>query len=396
MLSMLEGVRVIDFTTTVAGPGCTFFLCDLGAEVIKVEKPGLGDEARLFPPYKGSQSASFTTLNRGKKGITLDLKNEKAVAVFKSLVAKSDVLVENFRPGVMARLGLAYDDLKEVNPGLIMCSISGYGQTGPLSSQPAYDAVIQAISGLMSTTGYPDSEPLRAGTLIVDISTAMYAALGICASLFARERTGQGECLDVSMFDVAVQLLEAKFVDYTVTGNIPKRTGNRYPYVTPFDTFQASDGFVFLICAGDKTFKGLCEAIGRPELCDDERFSNFFVRNENEPALKAIIEDWTRQFPTKTAVEKLRAHGVPAATVNNIQQVVEHPHTLARGLLVNIDQPGAGIITIFGPALKALNNLVQVRGPAPALGEHNRSVLAEIIGMADDEIDNTITSGAMG
>ncbi len=396
MRSMLEGVRVIDFTTTVAGPGSTFFLCDLGAEVIKVEKPGLGDEARLFPPYKGSQSASFTTLNRGKKGITLDLKNEKAVAVFKSLAAKSDVLVENFRPGVMARLGLAYDDLKAVNPGLIMCSISGYGQTGPLSSQPAYDAVIQAISGLMSTTGYPEGEPLRAGTLIVDISTAMYAALGISAALFARERTGQGEYLDVSMFDVAVQLLEAKFVDYTVTGNIPKRSGNRYPYVTPFDTFQASDGFVFLICAGDKPFKGLCDAIGRPELFDDERFSNFFVRNENEPALKTIIEDWTRQFPPKTAVEKLRAHGVPAATVNNIQQVVEHPHTLARGLLVDIDQPGAGIITIFGPALKALNSLVQVRGPAPALGEHNRSVLADIIGMSGDEIDSTIASGAMG
>ena len=396
MRSMLEGVRVIDFTTTVAGPGCTFFLCDLGAEVIKVEKPGLGDEARLFPPYKGTQSASFATLNRGKKGITLDLKNENAVAVFKSLVARSDVLVENFRPGVMARLGLAYDDLKAVNPGLIMCAISGYGQTGPLSSQPAYDAVIQAISGLMSTTGYPDGEPLRAGTLIVDISTAMYAALGISAALFARERTGQGEHLDVSMFDVAVQLLEAKFVDFTVTGNIPKRTGNRYPYVTPFDTFQASDGFVFLICAGDKPFKGLCDAIGRPELCDDARFSNFFARNENEPALKTIIEDWTRQFPVKTAVEKLRGHGVPAATVNNIQQVVEHPHTRARGLLVDIDQPGAGIITIFGPALKALNSLVQVRGPAPALGEHNRSVLADIIGMSDDEIDRTIASGAMG
>ena len=396
MRSMLEGVRVIDFTTTVAGPGCTFFMCDLGAEVIKVEKPGLGDEARLFPPYKGTQSASFATLNRGKKGITLDLKNENAVAVFKSLVARSDVLVENFRPGVMARLGLAYDDLKAVNPGLIMCSISGYGQTGPLSSQPAYDAVIQAISGLMSTTGYPDGEPLRAGTLIVDISTAMYAALGISAALFARERTGQGEYLDVSMFDVAVQLLEAKFVDFTVTGNIPKRTGNRYPYVTPFDTFQASDGFVFLICAGDKPFKGLCDAIGRPELCDDARFSNFFARNENEPALKTMIEDWTRQFPVKTAVEKLRGHGVPAATVNNIQQVVEHPHTRARGLLVDIDQPGAGIITIFGPALKALNSLVQVRGPAPALGEHNRSVLADIIGMSDDEIDSTIASGAMG
>ncbi len=396
MRSMLEGVRVMDFTTTVAGPGCTFFLCDLGAEVIKVEKPGLGDEARLFPPYKENQSASFVALNRGKRGITVDVKNEKGVALFKEMAAKSDVLVENFRPGVMKRLGLDYAELKKVNPRLVMCSISGYGQTGPLSSQPAYDAVIQAISGLMSTTGYPDSPPLRAGTLIVDICTAMYAAFGICAALFARERAGEGEHLDVAMFDVAVQLLEAKFVDFTVNGTIPARTGNRYPYVTPFDTFAAADGYVFIICAGDHPFQCLCEAMGRQEIARDDRFSNFFARNQNEPDLKKIIEQWTRPQTAKAVVETLRSHGVPAATVNNVKQVIEHPHTLARGLLVDIDQPGAGLITIFGPALKALNSLVKARGPAPALGQDNRWALASVLQKSSDEIEAILASKAMG
>lgn len=396
MHSMLEGVRIIDFTTTVAGPGCTFFLADLGAEVIKVEKPGLGDEARLFPPYKGTQSASFVALNRGKKGITMDLKKDAGVALFKELLARSDVLVENFRPGVMNRLGVGYADLKKVNPGLVMCSISGYGQFGPLSEQPAYDAVIQAISGLMSTTGNPDGEPLRAGTLIVDISTAMYAAFGICAALFARARTGEGEHLDVAMFDVAVQLLEAKFVDYTVTGNIARRTGNRYPYVTPFDTFRTMDGFVFIICAGDHPFQCLCEAMEQPGLSKDERFCNFFVRNANEPELKRIIEEWTSGRESKVVVDKLREHGVPAATVNNVQQVVDHPHTRARNLLVDIEQPDAGAITIFGPALKALNSLVAPRGPAPALGEHNRWVLEQILKKTEQEIDAALRTGAMG
>ncbi len=396
MRSMLEQIRVIDFTTTVAGPGCTFFLCDLGAEVIKVEKPGSGDEARLFPPYKGNQSASFTALNRGKKGITLDLKKPEGVRLFKELIAKSDVLVENFRPGVLKRLGLNYETLKEINPKLVMCSISGYGQYGPLSSQPAYDAVIQAMSGLMSTTGYPESPPLRAGTLIVDICSAMYAAFGICAALFARERTGEGEYLDVSMFDVAIQLLEAKFVDYTVTGKVAQRTGNRYPYVTPFDTFTTADGYILIICAGDHTFKGLCNAMGQPELADDDRFANFFARNDNEPALKKIIEEWTRQHATQTIMEKLNAGGVPASPVNDVKQLIEHPHTKARGMIVDIDQPGAGIIQIFGPALKAINSLIAVRGPAPALGADNRLILESVLGKSPQETDAILKSGVMG
>lgn len=396
MHSMLEGIRVIDFTTTVAGPGCTFFLADMGAEVIKVEKPGMGDEARLFPPYKDGVSASFAVLNRGKKGVTLDLKNPRGVRIFKELVSVSDVLVENFRPGVMNKLGLDYRTLKEINPRLVMCSISGYGQYGPLSHLPAYDAVIQAMCGLMSTTGEADGPPLRSGTLIVDISSAFYAAFGICAALFARERTGKGDYLDLSMYDVGINLLEAKFVDYTVTGNIPQRTGNRYPYVTPFDTFRTRDGFVLIICVGDHPFRNLCRAMGKPELADDERFKDLLARNANEPALKEIIETWSASLSTDEVWELMQRYEVPGAPIQNVKQVVEHPHTRARGMLVDLEQPGAGTITIFGPALKAEEGEIRPRGPAPALGEHNRWLLEEVLRKEPDEVESILASGAMG
>jgi crotonobetainyl-CoA:carnitine CoA-transferase CaiB-like acyl-CoA transferase len=396
MSSMLDGIRVIDFTNTVAGPGCTFFLGDMGAEVIKVERPGLGDEARLFPPYKEGISASFAVLNHGKRGVSLDLKNPAAVGLFKELVAKSDVLVENFRPGVMAKLGLDYETLKAVNPRLVMCSISGYGQYGPLANLPAYDAVIQAMSGLMSTSGSPDGPPMRSGTLIVDISTAFYSAFGICAALFSRERTGRGEYLDISMYDVAINLLEAKFVDYTVTGQIPQRTGNRYPYVTPFDTFKTSDGFVMIICVGEQPFQNLCNAMGKPELAQDERFNNLMVRNANEAELKKLIEEWSSKLSTEEAWEALKSNEVPGAPVNDVKQVVESPHTAARNMVVDLEQPGAGIIRIFGPAMKAAGSEIKVRGPAPSLGQDNRWLLEEVLGKSPEQAEEILSSGAMG
>lgn len=396
MRSMLEGVRVIDFTNTVAGPGCTFFLADMGAEVIKVERPGLGDEARLFPPYKDGTSASFAVLNRGKRGVVLDLKNSRGVELFKELAAVSDVFVENYRPGVMAKLGIGYESLKEVNPRLVMCSISGYGQYGPLSKLPAYDAVLQAMSGLMSTTGFPDGPPTRAGTLIVDISCAFYAAFGVCAALFARERTGEGEYLDVSMYDVAINLLEAKFVDFTVAGNVPQRTGNRYPYVTPFDAYATKDGYVMIICVGDQPFHNLCNAMGRPELAEDERFKDLLARNANEPALKEIIEEWSSGLSNVEVWELLQEHGVPGSPVNDVKSVVENPHTAARGMLVELEQPGAGTMTIFGSAMKALGSEIRPRGPAPALGQDNRWLLEEVLKKSPQQADEVLASGAMG
>jgi crotonobetainyl-CoA:carnitine CoA-transferase CaiB-like acyl-CoA transferase len=316
--------------------------------------------------------------------------------LFKELVAVSDVLVENFIPGTMAKLGVDYPNLKIVNPKLIMASISGYGQTGPLSHLAGYDAVLQARSGLMSTTGYPDRPPLRTGTLIIDITTATLAAFGICAALFARERTGEGEYLDIAMYDVGINLLEAKLVQYTVAGEIPTRTGNRFPMVTPFDIFKTRDSYVYIICAGEKPFQNLCEGMGIPELPKDPRFNNLFVRNSNEPALKEIIEGWTSKFTTEEVLDKLLATGTPVAPVNDVKQVVEHPHTKARGMLVDIEQPGAGTITTFGPAIKTANSRNEVRGPAPILGQDNLWLLKDVLGKSESESQSIMDLGAMG
>lgn len=396
MRGMLDGVRIIDFSTTVAGPGCCYFMADMGAEVIKIEKPGIGDESRLFPPYKNGKSASFATLNHGKRSAVIDVKKPEGLALFKEIIASSDVLVENLTPGTMKKLGLDYETLKQVNPRLIMCSISGYGQYGPLSSLPGYDAVIQAASGLMSTTGYPDRPPLRTGTLIVDIATAYNAAFAVCAALYAREKTGQGEHLDIAMYDVAINLLESKFVEYTVNNTIPQRSGNRFGLITPFDTFRTADSHVFIICISDHTFKGLCAGIERPELAEDPRFSNLMARNAHQEELKEIIEGWTSTRSTEEVMAALMKRGAPVGPVNNVKQVVEHPHTKARGMLVDIEQPGAGTITIFGPSVKAVNSRVEVRGPAPDLGQDNRWVLTTMLGKKKEEADAIIASGVMG
>ncbi len=396
MKGMLDGVRVIDFSTTVAGPGCCYFMSDMGAEVIKIEKPGFGDEARLFPPYKNGKSASFATLNHGKRGAVIDVKKSEGTALFKELVSVSDVLVENMIPSTMNKLGLDFETLSKVNPHLIMCSISGFGQYGPLSPLPGYDAVIQAVSGLMSTTGYPDRPPLRTGTLIIDISTAYNASFAVCAALYAREKTGKGEHLDIAMYDVGINLLESKFIEYTVSGNIPQPTGNRFDFITPFDTFKTSDSYVLIICISDHTWKGLCAGMGMPALADDPRFSNLMARNQNEAELKVIIEEWSTKHTTAEVVDLLRGSGAPVGPVNNVKEVVEHPHTKARGMLVELQLAGGGSITTFGPSVKAVNTSVEVRGSAPELGQDNRWLLKEVLKKSDAEVERILASKIMG
>ncbi len=395
MKSMLEGIRVLDFTANVSGPAATVLLADMGAEVIKIER-STGEDARIFPPYKNGFSAPFVVMNRGKKAITLDLKTAEGNQIFRDLVAESDVLVENYKPGVMKRLGLDYDTLTEINPKLIMLSLSGYGQYGPLSSQPAYDSIIQAITGLMDTTGFPDGPPVKPGTILVDLTAAMQSAFAITSALFARERTGQGEYFDISMFDVGINLMAGTWTDYTVTGNVPTRSGNKYPYVSPFDTFNAKDGYFMICSAGENTFQKLCEAMGKPEIKTDSRFDNLFARVENEPELKEIIEGWTTQYTIRELEQIMIDYEVPGAPVLNVKEAIEHPHTKARQLPVDIDQPGKGIINIYGPAIKARNSEIKARGPAPEVGQNNETVLREILGKNDEEIEKLKKVGAMG
>jgi formyl-CoA transferase len=393
---MLEGVKIIDFTTTVAGPACSQFLSQLGAEVIKIESPVKMDDARYYPPYKGSFSISFAAANTGKRCVTIDLKQPAGVALFKEMAKACDVFLENYTPGTVKRLGIDYDALKGLNPRLIMCSISAYGQTGPLSSLPGYDATIQAMTGLMSVTGYPDRPPLRSGTLVVDVSTAFCAALSICAALYARQISGIGTHLDIAMFDVGINLLESKFIDYANTGNVPTRTGNRFPFIAPFDTYRTKDSYVMIICAGDGPFRDLCNGMGMPGLPADERFKDIFTRNSHEPELKIIIEDWSTQYTTAEVVEKLISAGAPVAAVHDIKQAIDHPHTRARGMLNDVEQPGVGNLVLMGPPVKASNYQVGKPGHTHSPGEDNVWLLKEILGKSETEIQKISDSKVMG
>ncbi len=395
MKRFLEGVTVLDLSTTISGPFCTFYLCDMGAEVIKVEEPGKGDMSRYLPPFTNGLSETYVVLNRGKKSVTIDLKNEKGLALVKELVASSDVLIENFTPGKVEKLGLDYESVRRINPRIVMCSISGYGQTGPLSRLPGYDGVIQAQGGIMSVTGDPE-KPMRVGMVICDFTSAMMAMVGIIAALYRRGLTGEGDYIDISMFDVAVNLLSTDFLSYANHGVVVPRTGNRFSYATPFDTFPTRDSFILIVAANDNTFRNLCNAIGRPELAEDPRFADMISRNNNHAELRPIIEEWTLQHTTEEALSILLPAGAPASPINTAREVVEHPHTAARDMVLELEQPGAGPIKIFGSCIKARNSEIGPRSYAPALGEHNEMVLREFLGKSDEEIESLKAAGALG
>jgi CoA:oxalate CoA-transferase len=395
MGGLLEGIRVLDFTGSVSGPACSMFLADAGAEVIKIERPLRGDDSRLFPPFREGWSASYVTLQRGKKGMVLDLSEDEGVEIFRELVKISDVVVENMTPGTLAKLGLDYDSLKALKKDIILCSISGYGQTGPLSPLPGYDSVIQAMSGLMSITGFPDGPPTRVGSLISDITSAVFGAMGICMALYYRERTGQGNLVDVSMFDVSLTLLDANMLTYTVEHLEPTRNGNRLKYITPFDTFHCSDGDVLIICGNETNFGALADAIGRPDLKDDPRFKDNPNRTQHEPELKPIIEDWTSRRTREDVMGVLLPAGVPVAPVNRVSEAIEMEQTRARGMLQDVEQPGAGTMTICGPTLKFPETPLRIGGPAPTLGQHTREVLAELLGYSRERLDRLEEKGVI-
>ncbi len=399
MQKMLEGIRVIDFTTTVAGPFCGFYLCEMGAEVIHLERPGMGDMARFYPPYYKGISGTFVQMNHGKKSVTMDLKNPMGLELFKELVSVSDVLVSNFSGGTMDKMGVGYEVLKEINPRLVMCEMSGYGQTGPLSQYPAYDGIIQAMTGMMATTG--EKHPMRIGVLVGDIGTAMAGTIAILGSLFARERTGMGEYIDLAMYDTLLTFLEAKFLEYTLLGKDTVRTGNRYPHLAPFDSFEAKDGDVLICAANESTFSALCSAMGKPELPQDERFNNMLTRLANHQQLKEIIQEWTSGLTVEEVVEACMSRGAPAAPIKEVSQAISHPHTAARGMLVELEEksPETGQtekLTIYPIPIKTRNHLVKSYPHTPALGEHNEWLLTEVLGKSPKEVEDILSSGAMG
>jgi crotonobetainyl-CoA:carnitine CoA-transferase CaiB-like acyl-CoA transferase len=379
----LRGVRVLDLTRVLAGPFCTMNLADLGAEVIKIEVPGRGDDSRNFAPVMPSgDSGYFYSVNRGKRSVTLDLRTEEGAVIFLELAAKSDVVVENFSPGTMDRFKLGYTQLKAANPKIILCSISGFGQTGPKTSAPAYDIVAQALGGTMSITGNRGGEPVRCGVSIGDLSAALYGVIAIVSALRVRDRDGVGNHVDIAMLDCQVAMLEDALARYSVSGKIPGRLGTRHPSITPFQQFRAADDYFVMGAGNEDIWRRFCDAIGMPQLKDDPRFLANSDRTAHHQELEAIL---ARVFATRPRDHWLRLladASVPCAPIANVEEVTRDPHLAARNMILHAEHPTFDGLIVPGSPLKSVadgdSDIPSTR--APRLGESTDEVLASVLG----------------
>jgi CoA:oxalate CoA-transferase len=375
----LSGLLVVDLSRILAGPYCTFLLAELGARVVKVEPPGKGDDAREYGPFRGKKSTYFASVNRGKQSIALDLKAAADRRIFERLLAKADVLVENFRPGTMEKLGYGWETLHPRYPRLIYAAASGFGHTGPLSKTPAYDMVVQGLGGIMSITGHPGQPPVRIGTSIGDLGAGLYTAVAVNAALLHRERTGAATKVDVAMFDCQLALLENAVMRYTVTGEIPGPLGARHPSITPFEAFVTADGYIIIAAGNDGLFAKLCAALERPDLLKDPGFASNDLRNTNEPRLKAEIESVLKRHATAHWVALLEAAGIPCGPINNVAAALQNPQVAARNMLVTVEDPAAGTLRLAGNPLK-LSGFEDppTRAPAPDLDGDRAAILQEL------------------
>jgi CoA:oxalate CoA-transferase len=385
----LKNVVVLDVTRVVAGPFCAMLLADLGATVIKVEHPGDPDYARTFPPFVGDEqlSAFFTQFNRNKQGITLNLKSDDGKALLKRLVRKADVLIENFRPGTMDKLGLGYEVLRAENPRLIYTAISGFGRTGPNSSKPAYDNTGQAAGGLWSMNGYADMPPVRVGTIIGDLAASLYAAIGTLAALREAETSGNGQVVDVSQQDSVLTLTENAVVRYTAEKDVASPLGNDHPFVRPYGQFPCKDGYVFFGGYTDKFWAITCALFGEPEMAKDPRIDTMDKRFE-EAAYTAIVEPLLHRWfarHTKAELEDMAGDAVPLSAIKSIDEVVADPHIAARGMIVDVPM-GEKPVAMLGLPIKLSGAPVQPHAPAPRLGQHNDAVLVDMLGMAAADV----------
>ena len=392
---LLDGVRVLDFTRVLAGPYATMVLADLGAEVIKVELPGSGDESRNFGPFVAGVSAYYASVNRGKKSVTIDLRSPRGARLALDLVERSDILVENFRPGSMDRFGLDYDRVSARNPGLVYASISGFGQSGPYSHRPAYDVIVQAMSGLASITGLPGQPPVRVGSSTADLSAALFACVGLLAALGRARETGRGRHLDLSMLDCQVALLENAIARYDVTGQVPGPLGSRHPAITPFQFFAAADGWVVVAAGNDRLFDRLCQVLERPELADDARFSDNAARTENHGDLESELAASFAAGSVAEWLDRLEKAGVPCGPVNDVADLVGDPHVRSRGLIRRQPCEGQSVAVPVSPLRSAGETPEIDPRPAPALGEHTESVLREHLGLDAEALDSLRRDGVI-
>lgn len=384
----LENIKILDLTRVLAGPFSTMLMQELGAEVIKVEMPGRGDDARYFGPFVKGESAYFLSINRGKKSISLNLKSEEGKKILLDLVKQVDIVTENFRPGTMEKLGLSYEVLKKVNPKIIFASTSGFGQTGPDSKKPAYDMLVQAMSGMMSITGWQDKPPTRVGSSIGDLGAGLYTIIGILSALYQRTITGEGQRVDVAMLDCQLSLLENAIVRYGVTGESPKPGGNQHPTITPFQVFKTKDDFMAVSMGNDIMWQNFCKAIYRTDLIENPKFETNLKRTANKDELLPILEEIILQKTNDEWTVVFNEAKLPHSPVNNIESIMQHPQVKARNMIVETEGKEIGKIGVAGNPIK-MSNIPEKssREKAPDVGEHNSEVYTKMLGLSLDEIN---------
>ncbi|HNA90062.1 MAG TPA: CoA transferase, partial [Anaerolineales bacterium] len=389
-----QNIRVLDLSRVLAGPYCTMVLGDLGAEVIKVEPPE-GDETRGWgPPFAGGESAYYLCVNRNKRGVVVNLKTDEGRNILRELALQSDVLVENFRPGTLKKFGLDFETLHDLNPRLVYCSISGFGQTGSLRDKPGYDFMIQAMGGVMSITGEPEGEPMKVGVAVADLFAGQNAVIAILAALQARTFTGEGQYIDIALFDSELGWLANVASNFLISGKNPKRYGNAHANIVPYQSFQASDGWFVVAVGNDKQFEAFCRVLGRPEFSADERFSTNSGRVQNREILIPLLKPI---FLERTVSEWLALIGdqFPCGPINDFKQVFAMPHVKEREMLVEMEHPTIGQLPLVGSPLKMSGTRVEYRLPPPLMGQHTKEILREVLGYSDEKVDALVERGCI-
>jgi crotonobetainyl-CoA:carnitine CoA-transferase CaiB-like acyl-CoA transferase len=375
----LAAIRVIDLTRVLAGPFCAMALGDMGAEVIKIEEPGKGDDTRGWPPFAGGEATYFMAVNRSKKSLTLNLKAPEGQAILRGLIARADVVLENFRPGTMERLGFGYASLRKANPRLVYCSISGFGESGPEASRPGYDLIVQGESGVMDLTGFADGPPVKVGNSIADLVAGMSAAHGITLALLSRARSGKGQKVEIGMLDQMAALLTYQAGLYWNGGGRPTRRGNAHPSIVPYEVYQAKDAYLTLGVANNSLFERFCGALGRPELAGDLRFDTEAKRVANRDTLNPILNAELGTRPAAEWLERCDKAGVPAGKIKTVAEVCESEHLKARGMVVSLPHPKAGAVTVMGVPIRLGDTPGAATVPPPLLGQHTEEILTGLL-----------------
>lgn len=397
MEGLLSGIRVLDLSRVLAGPYCSMILGDLGADVIKVERPGVGDETRHWgPPFAApGESAYFLCVNRNKRSITVDMKKPEGIGIIKSLAQKSDVFLENFTPGTTEGLGVGYETIREINPGIIYCSITGFGPDGPYRNRAGYDLAVSALGGLMGITGEPDGPPVKVGVAITDVTTGISAQGAICAALYAREKTGRGQRIDLSLLETQVSALVNIASSYLVSGEIPRRWGTAHETIVPYQGFETKDKYVIVAVGNDQLWIKFCKVLGRPELAQDPRFKTNPLRVQNRKECIGILAPIMKTRNRDEWVELLNREAIPCAPINTMDEVFSNPQVLHRKMLAEIEHPTAGKIKLAGIPVKYSEAEASIRRPPPLLGQHTAEILSEVLGYDAARIEKLKAEGVL-